>query len=343
MLYTLYGYYDVSIPPITNEDKIEVSYKNNLFYINYKGNEVSCKLNELNDTFSKLLNRSLKSLIIIPDRSYITKNDATSTVSFELWNKKMKIPLLVNNIKYDYFLYPPLGKRLVHVPDRWINLKILGIKDTIKLNGKKLIAPLNLNIPPSIINIEYGMVNQKIDLTDYSSNTYVLNLQKQNLYKSINTKILNVFNLNSGIFLYGIPNSLWISNGEVKLTEDKFYCNYGELKNISGNVIFAYEKDNTVYIISSSGKFFTLGTKNISKDFGRSPLSIKVYKNYIEIKTFKLETYRVNFDGGIYKEGNVYNLFLDIPDTKPKKSYETNKYIVEINDNKVFIYKKNIN
>lgn len=312
-----------------------------MFYITYKGKEASCKLNELNNTFSKLLNKSLKSLIIIPDGSYIIKNDATSTVSFELWNKKMKLPLLVNDIKYDYFLSPPLGERIVHVPDRWITLKVLGITDTIKLNGKALKAPLNLSIPPSVINIEYGMINQKIDLSDYSSNTYILNLQKQNLYKSINSKISNVFKLNSGIFLYGTPYSLWISNDEVKLTKDKFYCNFGELKNITGSIIFAYEKNNTVYIMSSSGKFFTLGTKNISKDFGRSPLSIKVYKNYIEIKTFKLETYRVNFEGGMYKEGNVYNMFLDLPNTKPKKNYETTNYILEINDNNVFIYKKN--
>jgi hypothetical protein len=81
-----------------------------------------------------------------------------------------------------------------------------------------------------------------------------------------------------------------------------------------------------------------LGKKNINRDFERAPLSILVTEEYIQIKTFKLESYRIEFAGGIFKEGNVYNMFLELPSYQPQKDYDFGKFNVEITKNEVIIY-----
>ncbi len=75
---------------------------------------------------------------------------------------------------------------------------------------------------------------------------------------------------------------------------------------------------------------YTLGKKNINRDFERSPLSILVTDEYIQLKTFKLESYRIEFAGGIFKEGNVYNMFLDLPSYQPQQNYDFGNFNVEI-------------
>jgi hypothetical protein len=105
-------------------------------------------------------------------------------------------------------------------------------------------------------------------------------------------------------------------------------------------VAYVYEYDNTVYIISSAGELVSMGTKELYKDFGRSPMNITVGDTYLELNTFKMEKYTINFQGGIYKNGNVYSIFYDMPKYEPKKQYSSDKYILEIKENIVNIYIK---
>jgi len=107
---------------------------------------------------------------------------------------------------------------------------------------------------------------------------------------------------------------------------------------IDGEIVFAYEKEKTVYLISSSGHFFTLGNKTLNKDFGRSPLSIVLTSNYIQVTTFGLENYKIDFSGGIYKQGNAFNVLLDLPDYSVKEVYNIQDYTIEVKDNIINIY-----
>ncbi|HOB16460.1 MAG TPA: hypothetical protein PK894_05660 [Defluviitoga sp.] len=344
IFYIVYKYADVSIPPDPNYPILKIGYEEGFFNIEYLGQIASTSFDNIERVIQNLLNEYQKSIFVIADNSLIITSEGTQTNAFLPWDKKITVDLLVDDIIYAHEFTPPLGEFIVTVPTRWIDLEITGSKSA-KINGVDVELPVKITVPPSKIVIEYGFEKVELDLTNFNERLYTVYLQKQDLYKSVGTKIKKVFELESGIYFYGTPLSIWVPiKDEPVIIKSRFYCDYGDMEEksktyyIDGEIVFAYEKDKTVYLISSSGHFFTLGNKTLNKDLGRAPLSIVLTSNYIQVTTFGLNSYKIDFTGGIYKEGNVYNMFLDLPDYSPKEIYKTKNYVVEVKDNIISIY-----
>ncbi|WP_134080075.1 MULTISPECIES: hypothetical protein [Petrotoga] len=341
----LYKYADISIPPGENSQIMKIDYINDLFYINYSNKTLSTSLEKLDSVFHEILNELPRSVFVIAENSHIVTDNGTKTSAFLSWDKNMNIVLDVNGFIFEHQFSPPIGEVITRVPSKWIELEITGYSKEVTLNNLKIKTPITIQVPPSKITLTDGLKKTEIDLTNYEGEKYTLDLKKQQIYEKVETKIDKVFEIESGVFFYGEPLSVWLpKKGEPVVTKSRFYCDYGDIEeksktfHIDGEIVFAYEKDNTVYLISSSGQFVTLGKKNINRDFERSPLSILVTDEYIQLKTFKLESYRIEFAGGIFKEGNVYNMFLDLPSYEPQQNYDFGNFNVEIAKNEVVIY-----
>jgi len=345
VLLNLYKYADISIPPGENSQIMKIDYINDLFYINYSNKTLSTSLEKLDSVFHEILNELPRSVFVIAENSHIVTDNGTKTSAFLSWDKNMNIVLDVNGFIFEHQFSPPIGEVITRVPSKWIDLEITGDSKEVTLNNLKIKTPITIQVPPSKITLTNGLKKTEIDLTNYEGEKYTLDLKKQQIYEKVETKIDKVFEIESGVFFYGDPFSVWLpKKGEPVVTKSRFYCDYGDIEEksktfyIDGEIVFAYEKDNTVYLISSSGQFVTLGKKNINRDFERSPLSILVTDEYIQLKTFKLESYRIEFAGGIFKEGNVYNMFLDLPSYEPQQNYDFGNFNVEIAKNEVVIY-----
>ena len=347
IFYLVYKYADVSIPPDPNYPTLKIKYETGYFDIEYRGQKESASFENIEQVIQNLINEYQKSIFVIAENSLIVTPDGTQTSGFLPWDKQIMVDLMVNNIIYTHEFTPPLGEFIVNIPTRWIDLEITGSKSA-KVNGVELDLPIKISVPPSKIIIEYGFEKLELDLTHFNDRLYSVDLQRQDLYKSVEAKIKKAFELESGIYFYGLPLSVWIpKKGEPVVIKSRFYCDYGDMEEksrtyyIDGEIVFAYEKEKTVYLISSSGHFFTLGNKTLNKDLGRAPLSIVLTSNYIQVTTFGLENYKIDFSGGIYKEGNVYNILLDLPDYSVKELYKTQDYTIEIKDNIINIYNTN--
>jgi len=347
VLLNLYKYADISIPPNENSQIIRIDYANDLLYINYKNKTISTSFEQLDRTLREILNEFPRSVFVIAEDSFIVTDDGTKTSVFLSWNEKMNVLLEVNGIIFEHQFSPPIGEMIARVPSKWIELEIKGDSKEVTLNNLKIKTPVNLEVPPSKFTLIDGLKKSEIDLTDYEDEKYTIDLEKQQIYRRVETTIDKVFEIESGVFFYGEPLSIWLpKNGDPVITKSRFYCSYGDIEEksktfyIDGEIVFAYEKDNTVYLLSSSGQFVTMGKKNINRDFERAPLSILVTDEYIQLKTFKLESYRIEFAGGIFKEGNIYNMLLDLPSYQPKEEYNFDKFNVEVAKNEVIIYSK---
>ncbi|POZ89791.1 hypothetical protein AD60_09315 [Petrotoga sp. SL27] len=345
VLLNLYKYADISIPPSENSQIMKIDYIKDLFYINYNNKTVSTSLEKLDSVFRESLNEFPRSVFVIAESSYIVTDNGTKTSAFLSWDKNMNIVLDVNGFIFEHQFSPPIGEVITRVPSKWIDLQITGYSKEATLNNLKIKTPITIEVPPSKLTLTEGLKKIEIDLTNYEGEKYTLDLKKQQIYEKVETKIDKVFEIESGVFFYGDPFSVWLpKKGKPVITKSRFYCDYGDVEEksktfyIDGEIVFAYEKDNTVYLLSSSGQFVTLGKKNINRDFERSPLSILVTDEYIQLKTFKLESYRIEFAGGIFKEGNVYNMFLDLPSYEPQQNYDFGNFNVEIAKNEVVIY-----
>lgn len=345
VLLNLYKYADISIPPDENSQILEIDYINDLFYIRYNNTIFTTSMENLDNTIHEILNELPRSVFVIPENSFILTDDGTKTSAFLSWNQNMSVLLDVNGFIFEHKFSPPIGEMITRVPSKWIELEITGDSREATLNNLKINTPITINVPPSKLTFTDGVKKIEIDLTNYEGEKYTLDLEKQQIYKKVGTNIDKVFEIESGVFFYGEPLSIWMpKKGEPVITKSRFYCDYGDIEEksktfyIDGEIVFAYEKDSTVYMLSSSGQFLTLGKKNINRDFERAPLSILVTDEYIQIKTFKLESYRIEFAGGIFKEGNVYNMFLELPSYAPQKEYDLGKFDIEITKNEVIIY-----
>jgi hypothetical protein len=345
VIFSLYKYADISIPPSDTSNRMEIIYNDGLFYIKYKNQNVSTLLSNMESTIKELVNEPPRSVFVIAEDSFILTDSGTKTSVFLTWDQNMEVKLDMNGFIFEHAFSPSLGEFIYRIPSRLIDLEISGTNSEIILNDKKINIPIVLKVPPSKIFIEDGIKKIEIDLTDYDKSKYVVDLKKHDIYQRVNTKVKKVFEIESGIFFYGDPFSIWMPNGgEPFITDSRFYCDYGDIEEksktffIDGEIVFAHENDKTIYLLTSSGHFVTLGKKNINRDFERAPMSIVVTDKYIQIKTFKLESYRVDFEGGIFKEGNVYNMNLDLPSYDHKDFYEFNKLSFEIKDNEVIIY-----
>ena len=345
VLLNLYKYADISIPPGENSQIMEVDYINELFYITYKNKTVSTSLEKLDSTIREILNELPRSIFVIAENSFIVTDDGTKTSKFLSWDENMYVLLDVNGFIFEHQFSPPIGEMITRVPSKWIELEITGDSREATLNNLKIKTPITIEVPPSKITLTEGLKKIEIDLTNYEGEKYSLDLEKQQIYKKVETNIDKVFEIESGAFFYGEPLSIWMpKKGQPVITKSRFYCDYGDIEEksktfyIDGEIVFAYEKDSTVYLLSSSGQFVTLGKKNVNRDFERAPLSILVTDEYIQIKTFKLESYRIEFAGGVFKEGNVYNMFLELPSYPPQKEYDFGKFDIEIAKNEVIIY-----
>ncbi|PNR95799.1 hypothetical protein X924_03765 [Petrotoga sp. 9PWA.NaAc.5.4] len=345
VFYTLYKYADISVPPEDDSKHMKIKYDNGLFYIDYNNRVESTTLSNFEKTIKLLIQDFPRSIFLISENSFILTDDGISNSIFEFWDKKVGVDLLVDDIVFRYEFYPPLGEIIFRIPSKWIELEIVGDSQLATLNNKKIEIPSKINVPPSKIVLENNIEKLEIDLTNFEERKYTVDLQRLNLFKQVHTNIEKVFELESGTFFYGNPFSIWISEtDEPIIVKSRFYCNYGNLEEksksfyIDGEVIFAYEKNRSVYLITSSGHFLTLGDKNLNRDFGRSPLAIMVGNDYILLETFKLERYKIDFNGGIFKEGNVYNMKLELPNYAPKKNYEIGSFKIVIEEGITNIY-----
>ncbi|MFY9356650.1 MAG: hypothetical protein WAO60_01955 [Defluviitoga tunisiensis] len=344
IFYLVYKYADISIPPDPNYPTLKIKYEDGYFDVEYLGQKESASFENIESVIHNLINEYQKSIFVIAENSLIITPEGTRTSGFLPWDKKITVDLMVGDIIFTHEFTPPLGEFIINIPTRWIDLEITGL-NSAKVNGVDLDLPTKISVPPSKVLIEYGFEKIELDLTNYSEQIYSVDLQRQDLYKSVETKIKKVFELESGIYFYGTPISVWIpKKGEPIVTKSRFYCDYGDMEEksktyyIDGEIVFAYEKEKTVYLITSSGHFFTLGNKTLNKDFGRSPLSIVLTSNYIQVTTFGLENYKIDFSGGIYKQGNVFNVLLDLPDYSVKEVYNIQDYTIEVKDNIINIY-----
>lgn len=343
----VYKYADITVPPSGEYETLEINYNKGLYELKYKNKTIKTDLENMDLNLKEILNSNARSIFIIADNINILTDDSTKTSSFFRWDNEIKLDLEKDGINYEYTFNPPIGKRIFHIPTNFIEVEILGEQDSIFLNGSKIDIPKKLLMPPNKFEIYDGIETFTYDLTSYSSPTYSLNLMGQNLYEKIDTVIYKAYEIKSGVFLYGSPKSIWVpKNGDPVITESIFYSNYGDIKSINerysfkGVVAFVYEYDDTIYLISSAGEMVSMGMKEIYKDFGRAPMSILINDTYIELSTFKMEKYTINFQGGIYKSGSVYSIFYNMPKYEPEKQYYSESYIVEIKENIVNIYIK---
>lgn len=343
----VYKYADIITPPTGKEETFEVRYKNNNYEIIYKNKKIITDLNEMEKNIKKMLNTASRSVFVISDNSNIITDNSTRTSAFFNWDPQLKIKLQKDGITYDYYFNPPMGERIIHIPEKYIEVNINGEQESVFLNNQNINLPAKLNIPQTKFTLFDGIEKYDYDLTNYASDTYIIDLQKQNIFKKIQTKISNAYEIKSGVFLRGNPLSIWFpKEGDPVITDSKFYSNYGDINKINerysfkGTIAFIYEYNKTVYIISSAGELISMGAKEIFKDFGRSPMNVSIKDNSLEINTFKMEKYIVNFDGGVYKDGNVYSIFNNMPVYKYEKNYESKKYLLEVKDNIVNIYIK---
>ncbi len=343
----VYKFADITIPPSGENETLEINFKRGNYELKYGNKQIQSTVEDLESNLKELLNTTSRSIFIISDNSNIITKDSSRTSAFFIWDSEIDINLEKEGIIYNYSFNPPFGKRIVHVPVRFIDVKIDGEQEFIFLNDKKIDLPSEILVPPTNFEIYDGVETFNYDLTGFASNTFNINLQKQNIFEKVQTEIYNAYNIRSGVFLYGEPFSIWVPNeGDPVVTRSRFYSNYGDIEKINdrysfkGVVAYVVEYNKTVYLISSAGELISMGAKELYKDFGRAPMNVRVGDVSIQLDTFKMEQYTINFEGGIFKSGNVYSLFYDMPSYLPDKDYENNNYLIEIKENIVNIYIK---
>lgn len=326
---------------------LRISYNNDIFSIRYKNEYYESSLEDLEDTFSNLLKTFPRSVFLIAENSRFIINDEQRTSAFMNWNRLMTVKLEYEGIEYVYSFEPTISDRIVHVPKKFIELEITGDVENILLNGVAIDLPFKQKIPKSYITITKGNEVFDKDLTFIQESNYIINLDKQNLVRKVETKVEKVYEIKSGVYFFGSPFSIWIGKDkEPYIVKSRFYSNYGDIETrsrtfqIDGIIVFVHEINNTLYLLSSSGQFFTMGAQNINSDLGRSPLNISLYDDFIEIVTFKFEKYRINFSGGIFRQGRIFDMELKIPDYSPDKFYYIDNYVIEIKNDVVEIYEK---
>ncbi|WP_308644714.1 hypothetical protein [Oceanotoga sp.] len=341
-MYNVYKYTDIIMPPNGDSKILKIKYENDDFILKFEDKIINSNYEELDENLAKLIKKIPRSIFLISDNSYIITDNATLTSDFFIWNKSIDIKLLKDEILYDYSYTPVMGERISHIPNKFIKLNVEGGDERVSINGVEIKTPKTLEVPPSIINITNGLEEFSLDLKNYKNDVYDLNLKRSNLIKKINTKISKVFEIESGIFLQGNPYSIWINKYNIFEEKSRFFCDYGNVedKNLKGDIVYVTERDGSVYIISSYGQLLTMGRKSIFTDFGRAPMSIIENQDYLLIKTFKLENYRINFNGGVFKEGNAYSVNMDIKNFDLKKDYSFENYEIEIIKDVVYIYSK---
>jgi hypothetical protein len=343
--YSLYKYVDVKIPPGPDEEILRINYEDNFFHIRFKNSYYESNLENLDKTFSEIFETYPRSIFIVPNNFTIKTEEIDRTSAFLSWNKEITLPLKKDGIVYTYTFTPPIGERIINIPYRTIELKIQGSTEKIILNGIEVLVPQTLIIPPTKLEIINQLETFEIDLTYYFENEYILDLEKKYIYKTLHTEIIHAYEIESGIFLKGVPYSIWVPQaGEPIVTNSRFYSDYGDIEKrdrtfkVNGEIIFVHEYDDTLYMFTSSGQFITMGKKHINSDFGRSPMNIQLFNNYIEVTTFKYETYRINYNGGISKQPRKFDIEFNLTFNQFKEKYETNLYFIDVKKDRIDIY-----
>ncbi|MCP5465564.1 MAG: hypothetical protein H7A31_02580 [Thermotogae bacterium] len=341
--YEIYKYFDI-IPPDLENKIIEVNY-NGSYTINYMGYTYYASENNISEKIKEIFqNVNSRSILVIPEGFSVVTDYGTNTSKFMTFESTLSVKLSDGGITYNYDFTPSLGESIIRIPYNTIKLFIDG-EGSVKINGISLSIPATITVPPSVINISDGINSKDYDLRKYSEKEYIINPDRVKEIKTLKTEIYGVFELESGTFFRGSPLSVWISkkDGNIRIADSYFMSDYGDADELisrlalNGVPVYAYEKNRTIYVITSSGELFTIGEKNIKKDFGRMILGVTVSESSMLISTFKLEIYRLNFDTGLYKEGNLSSVNYTIPDISPENKYYINKYYVEINsDKKIF-------
>ncbi|NUU94785.1 hypothetical protein XO10_00410 [Marinitoga sp. 1135] len=321
--YEIYKYADIETPPSTLSERMEVVVNLPEIKIDFKGNEYIDKF----DNYKILIRKILKDYY--PRRIYVMANDCEIVLNdgdrvkstFINWENEVYINIYKNGNIFNVPVSMPIGESIKRVPDKWVNLKIVGYTGPATLNNIPIQLDENMEIPPAKYELITPYEKVNFDTTE-SENNYTLSLIKEVVEKEIKMEnIYAIFELESGISILGEKRSIWIpKNGDKILDVENvdFISPYGMLDKkhgiqYHGKPIFLYEYNYTVYIITSYGEILTVGLRNIIRDMERSPASIKVKNNIIEITTFGGKMYSIDLKtGGLYYKGITSKIMYNI-------------------------------
>lgn len=275
------------------------------------------------------------------------ENEFVSSIFYD-WSENSEFIIKKDNTLFKIKSELPIGESIIKIPSKWIKINFVGYTGEATLNGQKIIIKNEMEFPSTEFFLETPFENINFDLSNVYDN-YKIKLLSEIILKEIKfEKIIAIFNLENGIEIIGKNKSVWISkNTDEILSYDNaiFVSPYGILeknKNIQfhGIPVFAYEKNKTIYLISSYGEIISLGTRSIYRDLERSPASINIEKDLINIISFGGKKYTIDLkNGGLYYNGETTIIDNNIRLITEKEFQLTNKNIF-IYNNYVKITKK---
>ncbi|HOT31858.1 MAG TPA: hypothetical protein PLP09_06815 [Petrotogaceae bacterium] len=340
LIYTLYKYADIQIPPDYKGETFVVEADNDKFSLRYSLGQIQAGTQEFDSIFSKIFPQERRSVFIIGKECTIKSEDKFRSADFFYWEEKLNLTIQASSGVYDYVMYPRIGDNVLYVPKKWVKLFITAEKvSEITLNGQRYLVPCEVTVPDCKLTLDAGDDSFEIDLTNYEGDEYRFEIAQTDQSDIIKTAVMRVFEIESGIFISGFPYSVWLSKGqEPKISKSQFFCDYGDIRDVKkgtellGDIIFVHEHNKSVYIISSAGEVVVLGRKQslVPWDLLRAPFSIELSEKGIEIKTMQLKKYVMSFEGGLSSSQLYEDIKFNIPSFKPLDTYEFEDFEIKI-------------
>lgn len=318
--------------------------------IEYENLRVKGNVDEYNYLINSIFKDYFKRRIYLISNNCKLIDESGNRVSslFFNWSENLNIKIWKNDLEFDIPISLPIGQTFKKIPERWINVNFLGYTGEATLNGKKIELKNKLELPPAQFTLETPYEKISFNLKNIY-NEYDVYLTSEIIEKEIYFKrILNLFDLETGIEIIGENKSVWIpkNNDNIIISENALFTSpYGTIeKNKSiqfhGIPVFAYENNSIIYIISSYGEILTLGMRNIFRDMERAPASIIVENDSIYITTYGGKKFIIDLKtGGLYYNGTTSEISNNIKPHLEKYINLESKNIL-IKDNKLKITKK---
>ncbi|KAF2955057.1 hypothetical protein [Marinitoga sp. 38H-ov] len=344
IFYSLYSFVDVETPPSTTSKRLEISIEGTRIIIDFENQKYIDNINNYNVLIKSIFKDYFqRKIFVIANDCLIKDNDSYVLSTFVNWDKNLEFIVKKNNSIFKFKKELPIGENVIKVPNKWIKVKFIGYTGEATLNGQKIIINSEMEFPNEEFKLETPYENVYFNLSNINY-PYEIKLLSEIILKEIKfEKIINIFELESGIEILGKNKSVWISKDKEEiLSYDNaiFVSPYGLLeknKNIqfNGIPVFAYEKNKTIYLISSYGEVISLGTRNIYRDLERSPASINVENEFIKITTFGGKKYIIDLkNGGLFYDGETAIIKNNI------KLFVEKEFI--LNNKNIFIHNNNI-
>jgi hypothetical protein len=347
--YSIYKYADIETPPSTNSKRLEISINSTNIIINFENQKYVEEISNYNYLIDNIFKDYFQRRVYVIANDCLIKNENEFVSSiFYDWSENSEFIIKKDNTLFKIKSELPIGENIIKIPSKWIKINFVGYTGEATLNGQKIIIKNEMEFPSTEFFLETPFENISFDLSNVYNN-YKIKLLSEIILKEIKfEKIIAVFDLENGIEIIGKNKSVWISkNTDEILSYDNaiFVSPYGILeknKNIQfhGIPVFAYEKNKTIYLISSYGEIISLGTRSIYRDLERSPASINIEKDLINIISFGGKKYTIDLkNGGLYYNGETTIIDNNIRLITEKEFQLTNKNIF-IYNNYVKITKK---